>query len=90
MIVRPDDLAERDRYKILIGSVLPRPIAWVSSMDRAGNLNLAPYKLTGQMLFSTKRKSRPLKSTINKNPYALRFTHYAPKKPSINQFKVER
>jgi flavin reductase (DIM6/NTAB) family NADH-FMN oxidoreductase RutF len=43
MIIKPDDLAERDRYKILIGSILPRPIAWVSTMDQAGNLNLAPF-----------------------------------------------
>lgn len=43
MIIKPDDLAERDRYKILIGSILPRPIAWVSTMDKAGNLNLAPF-----------------------------------------------
>jgi flavin reductase (DIM6/NTAB) family NADH-FMN oxidoreductase RutF len=43
MIIKPDDLAERDRYKILIGSILPRPIAWVSTMDLAGNLNLAPF-----------------------------------------------
>ncbi len=43
MIIKPDDLPERDRYKILIGSILPRPIAWVSTMDEAGILNLAPY-----------------------------------------------
>jgi flavin reductase (DIM6/NTAB) family NADH-FMN oxidoreductase RutF len=43
MILKPDDLAERDRYKILIGSILPRPIAWVSTMDREGRLNLAPF-----------------------------------------------
>ncbi len=43
MIIKPNDLAERDRYKFLIGSILPRPIAWVSTMDKAGNLNLAPF-----------------------------------------------
>lgn len=43
MIVKPSDIAPKDRYKLLIGSVLPRPIAWVSSMDPTGNLNLAPF-----------------------------------------------
>ncbi len=43
MILTPDELTHRDRYKLIIGSMLPRPIAWVSSMDLAGNLNLAPF-----------------------------------------------
>jgi len=30
-------------YKVLIGSVVPRPIAWVSSVDAAGVRNLAPF-----------------------------------------------
>ena len=32
-----------DLYKLLIGSVLPRPIAWVGSKSEAGIPNLAPY-----------------------------------------------
>ncbi|UJF26701.1 flavin reductase family protein [Planococcus sp. 107-1] len=30
-------------YKLMSGSVVPRPIAWVSSMDTEGELNLAPF-----------------------------------------------
>jgi flavin reductase (DIM6/NTAB) family NADH-FMN oxidoreductase RutF len=30
-------------YKLLIGSVVPRPIAWVSSVDADGVRNLAPF-----------------------------------------------
>lgn len=43
MILDVNELDRRNRYKLMIGSVLPRPIAWVSSMDEAGNLNLAPF-----------------------------------------------
>lgn len=43
MILKPDQLDIKDSHKVLIGSILPRPIAWVSSMDADGNLNLAPY-----------------------------------------------
>ena len=39
----PQELLQKDRYKIATGAILPRPIAWVSSMDGAGNLNIAPY-----------------------------------------------
>jgi flavin reductase (DIM6/NTAB) family NADH-FMN oxidoreductase RutF len=43
MIIDPASLDHRNRYKLLIGTVLPRPIAWVSSMSREGALNLAPF-----------------------------------------------
>ena len=43
MLMRTADLPERDRYKILSGTVLPRPIAWVSTIDKAGIPNLAPF-----------------------------------------------
>lgn len=33
----------RQVYNLLIGLVAPRPIAWVTSTDRDGNLNAAPF-----------------------------------------------
>jgi flavin reductase (DIM6/NTAB) family NADH-FMN oxidoreductase RutF len=42
MNVRPDQIPHRDFYRILINSVVPRPIAWVSTLND-GNLNLAPF-----------------------------------------------
>lgn len=39
----PQTLGERETYKLLIGCVVPRPIAWVSTMDRSGTRNLAPF-----------------------------------------------
>ncbi|MCY2959566.1 MAG: flavin reductase family protein [Planctomycetota bacterium] len=38
-----DDLAPRDRYKLLIGCIVPRPIAFVSTVDAEGRVNLAPF-----------------------------------------------
>lgn len=32
-----------NNYKFLIGSILPRPIAWVSSVNNDGSNNLAPF-----------------------------------------------
>ncbi|MDQ0485131.1 flavin reductase family protein [Guptibacillus hwajinpoensis] len=43
MKVQPDTLAWKEAYKLLIGSVVPRPIAFVSTMDRSGDVNLAPF-----------------------------------------------
>ncbi|WP_082234425.1 flavin reductase family protein [Halobacillus massiliensis] len=39
----PTDLAVKDMYKLLSGSVVPRPIAWVSSISTDGVQNLAPF-----------------------------------------------
>jgi len=43
MEFQPESLDVRDRYKLLIGSVVPRPIAFVSTISPSGAHNLAPY-----------------------------------------------
>jgi len=43
MIVKAADQNRQDNYKLLIGSVVPRPIAWVSTRSTDGRLNLAPF-----------------------------------------------
>ncbi len=43
MNLTPDDLDVTSRYKLLIGAIVPRPIAWVSTLSREGELNLAPF-----------------------------------------------
>lgn len=36
-------LAPRERYKLLIGTIVPRPIAWVTTVDGQGVINAAPF-----------------------------------------------
>ena len=43
MEISPASLSHQSIYKILIGSVLPRPIGWISSVDINGRPNLAPF-----------------------------------------------
>lgn len=43
MILDPEALGSRDTYKFLIGSVVPRPIAWTSTVSEDGVNNLAPF-----------------------------------------------
>jgi flavin reductase (DIM6/NTAB) family NADH-FMN oxidoreductase RutF len=43
MDVVPSELAHRELYNILISAVVPRPIAWVSSLSASGLPNLAPF-----------------------------------------------
>src|ERR1700694_3357944 len=39
----PDELTHRERYKVLTGFVLPRPIAWVTTVGAGGVINAAPF-----------------------------------------------
>ncbi|WHX42643.1 flavin reductase family protein [Mesobacillus sp. AQ2] len=43
MKFNPDDLSTKEMYKLLTGSVVPRPIAWVSTISEDGVHNLAPF-----------------------------------------------
>ena len=43
MNVQPQDLPAKEFYRLLITTVAPRPIAWVSTISRDGVLNLAPF-----------------------------------------------
>ncbi len=36
-------LPARERYKLLVSTIVPRPIAWVVSQDAEGLVNAAPY-----------------------------------------------
>src|SRR6516162_5044958 len=36
-------LSPRERYKLLIGTVVPRPIALVTTVDAQGRVNAAPF-----------------------------------------------
>ncbi|WP_223701858.1 flavin reductase family protein [Sutcliffiella deserti] len=43
MNVQPSSLEWKDAYKLLVGSILPRPIALVSSLNNEGIANIAPF-----------------------------------------------
>jgi flavin reductase (DIM6/NTAB) family NADH-FMN oxidoreductase RutF len=54
MILSPFDIPSKDRYKIVTATILPRPIAWVSTIGADGVPNLAPFS------FFTVASSDPL------------------------------
>lgn len=41
--IDPNELSDRDNYKLLIGSVVPRPIAFVTTLSADGVVNAAPF-----------------------------------------------
>ncbi len=69
-----DEAPWRFFYKILIGSVLPRPIGWISTVDAEGRPNLAPFSFFNavcsnppHVLFcpSIRATDRTTKDTLN-------------------------
>ena len=61
----PSELSVKDRHQFLIGSIAPRPIAFVSTIDGEGRPNLAPYSFFNAfsstppiVVFSSNRKVR--------------------------------
>ncbi len=53
IVVDPKEKSPKEFYKLLIGSILPRPIAWVSTISQSGQTNLAPFS------FFTVASARP-------------------------------
>ncbi|MBV9982394.1 flavin reductase family protein [Bradyrhizobium sp.] len=43
MRIDPSELPAERIYRLMTGIVVPRPIAWVTSLSRSGVLNLAPF-----------------------------------------------
>jgi len=47
MKIDPANLDHRDTHHLMVGAVVPRPIAWVSTVGEDGALNLAPFSAYG-------------------------------------------
>ena len=45
MQVDPGNLDIKDSYRLLVSAVVPRPIAWVSTVGEDGVFNLAPFSI---------------------------------------------
>ena len=41
--IDPDALTATDRYRLMISAIVPRPIAWVTTLFSDGSVNAAPF-----------------------------------------------
>lgn len=49
MLFEMSQMDPREIYKVLISTIVPRPIAWVTTLDEDGALNAAPYSFFNAM-----------------------------------------
>ncbi len=68
----PSVLDQSAVYKLLTGTVIPRPIGWISSISKEGAINLAPFSFFNavgedppHVMFSTVRPNNTNKDTLN-------------------------
>lgn len=43
MIFETSELDANQIYRLLVGGITPRPIAWISTISASGVANIAPY-----------------------------------------------
>ena len=63
--ISPEEITGPQLHKLLLSSIAPRPIAFVSSIDKAGNPNLSPFSFFNAfginpttLIFSPSRRGR--------------------------------
>lgn len=66
----PNNLDSSSLYKLITGSIIPRPIAWIATIDNNGINNLAPFSyfnIVGEkhIMFSTAKNKDQNKDTLN-------------------------
>jgi flavin reductase (DIM6/NTAB) family NADH-FMN oxidoreductase RutF len=69
--IEPTQLSPRDAYRLMISIIVPRPIAWVSTIGADGSLNLAPFSFFNSvsgnppiLMFSVSRRRGQPKDTL--------------------------
>ena len=72
MTFDPNELEASAIYKLLTGSIIPRPIGWISSISEDGINNLAPFSYFNMLgddpphvMFSTRRDNNKNKDTLS-------------------------
>jgi flavin reductase (DIM6/NTAB) family NADH-FMN oxidoreductase RutF len=80
MQIDPQTAVPQSIYKLLIGCVVPRPIAWVSSLGADGIANLAPFSFfmavcndPPTLAFSSGRRVGNKKDTVRNIEYTQDF-----------------
>ena len=80
-VIRLEETASRDAYKLLSGLVVPRPIGWIGTRRQTGSFNLAPFSFFNvvstnppTVLFSGGRHSDRPKDSVTLAEIAGEFT----------------
>ncbi len=72
MEFNPQEIDQKAIYKLVTGTIIPRPVGWISTISEAGILNLAPFSYFNavgddppHVMFSTTRGGNINKDTLD-------------------------
>lgn len=72
MQLDPNEMDQKSIYKLLTGTIIPRPIGWISSINEEGITNLAPFSFFNavgddppHLMFSAGRGLTSNQDTLN-------------------------
>ncbi|NHM06848.1 flavin reductase family protein [Flavobacterium sp. CYK-4] len=72
MQLDPQQMDQKSIYKLLTGTIIPRPIGWISSIGTNGIYNLAPFSYFNavgddppHIMFSASRSNNQIKDTLH-------------------------
>lgn len=72
MQLDPNEMDQKSIYKLLTGTIIPRPIGWISSISEEGIFNLAPFSYFNavgddppHVMFSASRSNNTIKDTLD-------------------------
>ena len=92
MEFNPEILDTRAIYKLLTGAIIPRPIAWISTINEVGINNLAPFSYFNMVgddpphvMFSTRRDNNSNKDTLNNVLSVKQFVVNMVTEPLVDQ-----
>jgi flavin reductase (DIM6/NTAB) family NADH-FMN oxidoreductase RutF len=90
MHVDPASLDAEESYKLMTGVVVPRPVAWVTSLSASGGVNLAPFSTftfvspkPPMLAFSVGRKGSVYKDTAENILAAEEYVVHIADRPLI-------
>ena len=70
MVIDPKNLSPREAYNLLVSAVVPRPIAFITSLNEHKSVNAAPYSFFNAIasspplvMISAERKNGAMKHT---------------------------
>lgn len=84
-VINPEDLERVGCYRLLIGAVVPRPIAWITTVDAGGTVNLAPFSFFNgvtasppTLMVSIGHRSQPKDTLANLRANGQAVVHLVP------------
>lgn len=95
MIFNMEEMNEREKYRLLTSCIVPRPIAWVTTISKDGTHNAAPFSFfTGVsvdpplVIFASERRNGLKKDTVTNIEETKQFVINVVTEQTVEQMNI--